>query len=138
MRISDWSSDVCSSDLPHELAGDLQLAVRYRSSEERLQVGDPVGQGPDHREVVDALGDVVAGGLAALLVGGDHVADVVDHLAGHPEDPAEPGEPSDVGRRQVADDPAHPAGAGAAGGRLAGDGREVELLRAGGGGGAAQ
>src|SRR3546814_19725008 len=105
MRISDWSSDVCSSDLPHELAGDLQLAVRYRSSEERLQVGSPVGQGPDHREVVDALGDVVAGGLAQLLVGGDHVEDVVDHLERHAVAPAELGEPVDVGPRQVAADP---------------------------------
>src|SRR5690606_30828937 len=49
---------------PDELAGDLELAIADGAAEQRAEVGRAGGQGPDHGQVVDALGDVVAGGLA--------------------------------------------------------------------------
>src|SRR3546814_4317179 len=56
MRISDWSSDVCSSDLPFGLAAFLgegldDLHRAKRLGDERAQIGDPVltraRKGPD-------------------------------------------------------------------------------------------
>src|SRR3546814_5874188 len=46
MRISDWSSDVCSSDLPHHVSGrDLALEVGVhriaKVARLRLRDGDP-------------------------------------------------------------------------------------------------
>src|SRR3546814_19236798 len=41
MRIGDWSADVCSSDLPHQLAGmSLQLGLQP------LEQGEGVRRGP--------------------------------------------------------------------------------------------
>ena len=85
-----------------------------------------------HRQVVDALGDVVAGGLAELLVGGDHVEDVVDDLEGHAVVPSELGELVDAVAGQVADDPTDAAGRGEQRRGLALDGDEVRLDGAGG------
>src|SRR3546814_8556551 len=42
MRISDWSSDVCSSDLAHH---DRSRSRRCRSGGARLQLGDASQQG---------------------------------------------------------------------------------------------
>ena len=95
-------------------------------------------EGVEHREVVDALRDVVAGRLAELLVGGDDVEHVVDDLERHPVAEPEVGEAVDVLAGQVADDPTDPAGGGEERGRLALDGDEVRLDRAGGVVGVAQ
>ena len=54
------------------------------------------GQGADDGQRVDALDQVVAGGLAQLLVGGDQVEDVVDDLEDHAERVAVLGERLDV------------------------------------------
>ena len=85
-----------------------------------------------HRQVVDALGDVVAGRLAELLVGGDDVEDVVDDLEGHAVVPPELGELVDVLAGQLADDPADAARGGEERRGLALDGDEVRLDRAAG------
>src|SRR3546814_2942617 len=63
MRISDWSSDVCSSDLVHGLARDPHLAARP----------GPAGPGPDvggagraaarHRRCRRAFGDFAGGAV---------------------------------------------------------------------------
>src|SRR3546814_3608053 len=79
MRISDWSSDVCSSDLAHP--GHL-LEV---AEEERLQVGvrDRVGQDRPALAVRRDLAAVVGGGLVfddALVV---ITAATGHHEAGH-------------------------------------------------------
>src|SRR3546814_2400849 len=86
MRISDWSSDVCSSDLPgagvdapHVIddQGQGQLA------QERYQLGEAVGVEMDHRmpaERDDFLDDGADG--AAVGVGAE-VADEVEAHAAH-------------------------------------------------------
>src|SRR3546814_10456023 len=61
MRISDWSSDVCSSDLPdrdaHQIVGDaerLLAAVRYRQMRHRGGVaGQRLGAAEADRELGD-------------------------------------------------------------------------------------
>ncbi len=58
---------------------------RGRSSGPTLRVG----QGQQDRQGVDALGQVLAGRLAQLGLGADHVEDVVAHLEDHPEVAAE-------------------------------------------------
>ena len=55
-------------------------------------------EGPQDRQRVHALDQVVAGRLAELLVGGDEVEHVVDDLEGHAVRGAERGEPVDVRR----------------------------------------
>ncbi len=50
-----------------------------------LGTGLGVGQGQQHRQGVDALGQVLAGRLAQLGLGADHVEDVVPDLEDHPE-----------------------------------------------------
>src|SRR3546814_6140886 len=62
MRISDWSSDVCSSDLVHaDLVGPpgLEVDVEQRGVPERLDrlvVRDAVTSAGDDRELVGAGG----------------------------------------------------------------------------------
>ena len=56
-----------------------------------------IGQRPDDRQGVDALDQVVAGGLAQLLVGADQVEDVVADLEGHAEGLPEGGQRLDSG-----------------------------------------
>src|SRR3546814_6484951 len=55
MRISDWSSDVCSSDLPthqvgRHLLGDLQrhLLLRLRGRGAEVRLGDDLVQAEQH------------------------------------------------------------------------------------------
>src|SRR3546814_6715528 len=43
MRISDWSSDVCSSDLVRNLSGD-DLITHFAACEDIACVGYPLGQ----------------------------------------------------------------------------------------------
>src|SRR3546814_5355420 len=64
MRISDWSSDVCSSDLLGAVAGvggvvDLGLAARARS---QRVAGQGVAAGPGIDLVVAGAGIGIAGG----------------------------------------------------------------------------
>src|SRR3546814_1511069 len=42
MRISDWSSDVCSSDLPREMLGD---DLQPRLGQQEVNIGHPAMQG---------------------------------------------------------------------------------------------
>src|SRR3546814_3522655 len=44
MRISDWSSDVCSSDLVHRLAGDAAALLLILDEVQRAHIVQPVGQ----------------------------------------------------------------------------------------------
>ena len=69
---------------PDEVAGRQALGVVERAAQQRPS-SSPLGagEGPQHGQGVDALDQVVAGRLAELLVGGDHVEDVVDDLEGH-------------------------------------------------------
>src|SRR3546814_2808237 len=73
MRISDWSSDVCSSDLHAQRGGDIGLAARARAVEDDVDVRNLVRMG-EHVAVrladpVDraAPGAAIAGGA---IVGG--------------------------------------------------------------------
>src|SRR3546814_7817613 len=45
MRISDWSSDVCSSDLPHDIDREVVVAVPGL----RVRGDLPLGEVTDHR-----------------------------------------------------------------------------------------
>ena len=73
----------------HEPARGVEVGAVDRAAEQRAEVAAELLERVQHRQVVDALGDVVAGGLAELLVGGDHVEDVVDDLEGHAVVPPE-------------------------------------------------
>src|SRR3546814_12355062 len=73
MRISDWSSDVCSSDLVEVLDG--ALPERPLDLVARLV-------GEDHRQGDLALAEVVSDGLAQRRLLGGVVEDVVDQLEG--------------------------------------------------------
>src|SRR3546814_3748410 len=53
MRISDWSSDVCSSDLLEQIGGGQAVGGRFES-ETREGPVDDVGQ---HREVIEDEGE---------------------------------------------------------------------------------
>src|SRR3546814_12872443 len=89
MRISDWSSDVCSSDLPDVVQVDQDLVGRWglgvAVSEERLGLGD--GHGQHLADVLAAEGVLQHGRLEALALallagGGDpghHRQVGVDH-----------------------------------------------------------
>ena len=59
-----------------------ELFVVERPAEALTQPARSVER-PQHRQRVDALDQVVAGGLAELLVGGDDVEHVVDDLERH-------------------------------------------------------
>src|SRR3546814_6438375 len=76
MRISDWSSDVCSSDLPPrieiilvDIEPGATVAVADHARLARLRRRGPAQPGP-------AVGDVHAGGAVMFLELG------VEHLAG--------------------------------------------------------
>ena len=115
----------------HEPAGGVEVAAVDRAAEQRAEVAAELLEGVDHREVVDALDEVVAGRLAELLVGGDDVEHVVDDLERHAVAPAELGELLDAVAGQVADDPADPAGGGEQRRRLALDRRRGTTPRCG-------
>src|SRR3546814_6383709 len=56
MRISDWSSDVCSSDLDQVLAGAVHHLEHGGVGEQRPQgVGDALGEWIDQQDVVVAV-----------------------------------------------------------------------------------
>src|SRR3546814_7435599 len=82
MRISDWSSDVCSSDLPvpqvvHELQGRCRCPVANLIGQDHLAVAV---QGRPRPYVAGAL----RGSLGALYVLGLGVAERPDFIALHP------------------------------------------------------
>src|SRR3546814_10292056 len=64
MRISDWSSDVCSSDLPGEFACWPQGCAITAAELEALEFA------PGHREIEKAASSANARGVLALAV--DH------------------------------------------------------------------
>src|SRR3546814_4498175 len=53
MRISDWSSDVCSSDLFHHASGELV------DDDDLAVLDDVVGVAPEHGVGAQRLGDVM-------------------------------------------------------------------------------
>src|SRR3546814_5094454 len=80
MRISDWSSDVCSSDLPHAIAGRALVprGTRFR----RPHHARDVEMRPFHALVDKALDELRGGDRSAIARAG--ILDVgdlaVDHL----------------------------------------------------------
>src|SRR3546814_12074808 len=82
MRISDWSSDVCSSDLEQHLgvvAGALQLGLGLAVDAVQREDQVVAGPGTGHVEQADALV------VAHLLVDGDVVLELLgDDLLAHP------------------------------------------------------
>src|SRR3546814_13393528 len=95
MRSSDWSSDVCSSDLAHDVDEDLAVAdLRERPAEDRLDdLGDVLGRlleagrVEDGAHVEDGLGNSLE--VARDQQGGkpatDDVARLVVEAAADPE-----------------------------------------------------
>src|SRR3546814_15508030 len=111
MRISDWSSDVCSSDLQHEIdlvVGDLgMMATRRRDAAARRKLTIPA----DFLDIgAGQLGDVAAGLVMARAFGDDaggrrdavfpieREAVAVANLAGADPGCGEALEPSQIGR----------------------------------------
>ena len=113
-----------------QAASGVEVAAVDRPAEQHGQVGAHLLEGVEHGQVVDALDDVVAGRLAELRVGGDHVEHVVDDLERHAVAKPELGEEVDGGPGQVADDPADAARGGEQRGGLALDGLQVGRLGA--------
>src|SRR3546814_4890019 len=61
MRISDWSSDVCSSDLP-EPQPRILLVDRPKSPQSIIMAGKVLGvKGGDHLEILRAANEVSGG-----------------------------------------------------------------------------
>src|SRR3546814_13247210 len=95
MRISDWSSDVCSSDLLHELRALLARRICERHSHVRIEC----------RTVLGRLSAPIRLG-AALLYPGHHLAVRQDilllfcFLMGEGDCPALPLCPPDAARRE--------------------------------------
>src|SRR3546814_9137107 len=87
MRISDWSSDVCSSDLPAR-----NLAKRESGDAGRRMIADRRAKQPSGRPAKPAVAaehQDLCGGLvddrewiALAVVGCDHPARELDHRAG--------------------------------------------------------
>src|SRR3546814_12797949 len=80
MRISDWSSDVCSSDLRDEARVELDRDVARRRAREAELPAQRLHQ-------LLQLATVEAVGRAAAQVHLDHLAVAVEQL-GHTADPA--------------------------------------------------
>jgi len=74
-----------SAGLADEVAGSVTFVVRDLGGEQRAELGtdDGIVECMKHWERVDALEEIVAGGLAGCLVGGDDIEDVVNDLEGH-------------------------------------------------------
>src|SRR3546814_12521607 len=74
MRISDWSSDVCSSDLGHDMLGAIMAQIA------------PAFAAEEHTRIVEQAGavDLSRGGPAGGPIGGD--------LARLPRAPERPGD----------------------------------------------
>src|SRR3546814_1399189 len=61
MRISDWSSDVCSSDIP-EPQPRILLVDRPKSPQSIIMAGKVLGvKGGDHLEILRAANEVFGG-----------------------------------------------------------------------------
>src|SRR3546814_1260759 len=76
MRISDWSSDVCSSDLVAAHAGALQARVAHGRAHDEVALA---GRGRGQAAHVD---DLVLAAAQAVVLEADHVGqllEVVDH-----------------------------------------------------------
>src|SRR3546814_16157688 len=94
MRISDWSSDVCSSDLPQYSLGDLKRMPAHKLLDiaEQLGISDAVARARK-QDVIFALLKVLtrtsegvqADGVLGILPDGFGflTADEPSHLAGH-------------------------------------------------------
>src|SRR3546814_18632188 len=104
MRISDWSSDVCSSDLPQQLAG----VGRDLGSRCRLVVADVVDApriGPRNGSLQHA-GDIVDMDAAEQMAGPDDTPGAaaaygVESAAPRPVDAGEPGDMHRSEKRRV-------------------------------------
>ena len=106
------STSTCSSGRPEQVP---QLGRRAAAG----------GQGPDDRQGVDALDEVVAGRLAELRLGGGQVEHVVDDLEGHAEGVAEAGQRLDLGPVEAGHERADAARGGEQRRRLAADRLQV-------------
>src|SRR3546814_8809159 len=89
MRISDWSSDVCSSDLyPEMFPGPLGMSLAGRALAEGKWACDPIhirDFATDRHRTVD---DTPAGGGAGMVLRADILAHAIDHaLAKRPDLP---------------------------------------------------
>src|SRR3546814_3893264 len=81
MRISDWSSDVCSSDLVVVLRGAVLLAERFHALDHQVRLGQQAEVlGQVLLDVVDDLGGLVDVGLAAGVGVGEQARGVVLHV----------------------------------------------------------
>src|SRR3546814_4027918 len=81
MRSSDWSSDVCSSDLHHAVVDEHRIALRTDAEAARRQVEFHADRLGELARAVSQHLDLVAGIL--LLAPGPHDKGVVDRQAGH-------------------------------------------------------
>src|SRR3546814_10776057 len=82
MRISDWSSDVCSSDLFGERAAQEAFVDRRRAQQQRVarleaQLAGDQPRLADQRAVVEQLRHAAVGELVATRVGGVAMGDAV-------------------------------------------------------------
>src|SRR3546814_7491895 len=68
MRISDWSSDVCSSDLPAQRRAEREYKdCRAEHAARAVAVREPAGQRDEHREAEQIRGDCEAQVLRILV-----------------------------------------------------------------------
>src|SRR3546814_20645343 len=86
MRISDWSSDVCSSDLQHAPRGGFQIAGDH--FHDGGLAGAVMAEQADNLVPADLEGNILDGGDRAVAahesVGNDHLAGPeTGPLAGH-------------------------------------------------------
>ena len=90
--------------LRHDRPGLVPFGLCQRSAEQgpELGAGDWVAQRQEHGQRVDPLRQVLTGGLAQLVVGGDDVEDVVAQLEEHAEAASERGQHVHVAARQAA------------------------------------
>src|SRR3546814_19589825 len=128
MRISDWSSDVCSSDLEMRALAELKPHPRNARTHDKKQVAliaDSIGTfGFTNPILIDGAGTIIAGHArveAAKLRGMSHVpVRVIDHLT-----------PAQLRAYVIADNRTADRGIGRASGRDRG-GQEVEIPVGGG------
>src|SRR3546814_11834458 len=89
MRISDWSSDVGSSDLPHLVKEGVPEGVQRVDCggaclapglvDMRVQLREP---GEEHKETMDSAGRAAAAGGVTSMVGLPNTEPVIDDVAG--------------------------------------------------------
>src|SRR3546814_17967366 len=75
MRISDWSSDVCSSDLSGAVAGVVNVILNDRLEGFRVGARAGISDRGDvsERQLEAAAGFSFAGGRGHFIVGGEYV-----------------------------------------------------------------